>query len=123
VAFHDYMIEWLPNVMNWYVDGVLKHSVLATAGTPLPIYAQHIFTNVWAATGVNTWSGVFTFTAPLNAQIDLVRYTPAPSLSAVIATAGGGCVIQPSTVFDPIMLLMLLFSIVYLIRKNIGRAR
>jgi len=77
MAFHDYMIEWLPNVINWYVDGILKHSV--TAG--IPTHSQHIFMNLWAATGVNGWSGAFTYTVAKQAQVDLVSYTPASSIN------------------------------------------
>jgi len=73
--------------------------VVAGAATPLPRFAQHIFTNVWAATGVNAWSGAFVYATPLQAQIDLVRYTPvsninrapvptAPAITTAVATAG-----------------------------------
>jgi len=81
LAFHDYMIEWLPNAINWYIDGILKHSVLAGGGVTLPSYAQHIFMNLWAATGVNLWSGAFTYNAPLQVQVDQVSYIPVNSIN------------------------------------------
>jgi len=74
VSFHDYMIEWLPVTINWYVDGVLKHTVHAGPGVSLPSYPQHIFMNLWAATGTNAWSGLFSYVAPLTAQVDQVSY-------------------------------------------------
>jgi len=94
-GFHDYTIEWLPSAINWYVDGVLKHSVNAGAGVTLPSFAQHIVLNAWAATGVNAWSGAFNYMGvPLTAQVDQVTYIPALGSGAAVGTGGGGCVLQ-----------------------------
>ena len=116
LAFHDYTIEWLPTVVNWYVDGVLKHSVSSVTGASLPSYPQHIFMNVWAATGVDAWSGAFTYTAPLQGQIDWVSYTPQGYV--VANRAVGGCSLQAGGVFDPLWPLMLLLSLLYLLRRE-----
>jgi len=76
LAFHDYSIEWLPNAINWYVDGVLKHTVNAGAGVALPSRPQNIFMNLWASTGVNAWTGAFVYTAPVSAEVRQISYKP-----------------------------------------------
>ena len=119
LAFHDYTIEWLPSAINWYVDGALKHSVLAGGGVTLPLSPQHIFMNIWAATGVNAWSGAFTYTGvPFTTQVDQVSYVPATGASSSLDTTGGGCSINNTAEFDPTMLMMLLLSLGYVIKKR-----
>ncbi|MDX8414284.1 MAG: family 16 glycosylhydrolase, partial [Mariprofundales bacterium] len=76
LAFHDYTIEWLPNIINWYVDGILKHTVNASASVTLPSHPQHVFLNLWAATGVDAWTGPFNYSTPLVSQVDQMTYTP-----------------------------------------------
>lgn len=96
-ALHDYTIEWLPSAINWYVDGILKYTVYAATGVALPSFPQHIFMNLWAATGVNAWSGLFTYGGtPVTAQLDMVTYTPAVGAAAATTATGGGCVIASS---------------------------
>jgi len=88
-AFHSYTIEWLHSMINWYVDGILKYTVHAATGVALPGLPQHVFMNLWAATGVNGWSGVFNYTNPITAQIDNFTYTPADTTPPVITLIGG----------------------------------
>jgi len=76
LALHNYTIEWLPNAINWYVDGVLKHTVNAGAGVTLPSRPQNIFMNLWASTGVNAWTGPFVYMAPVSAEVSQVSYKP-----------------------------------------------
>jgi len=71
--FHDYQFEWSSGSIRWFVDGVLKHEVV-TSG--LPQQPGHIFLNLWAGIGVDPWLGPFTYTAPVNAQIHQVTWTP-----------------------------------------------
>jgi len=119
LGFHDYTIEWLPSAINWYVDGVLKYTVYATTGVTLPSHPQHIFMNLWAATGVPAWSGLFTYTTPITAQVDLVNYTPAVGAAPA---SGGGCVIASSTDWNhtdsTLWLVLLLLTMRVLIRKK-----
>ncbi|MDQ6964930.1 MAG: family 16 glycosylhydrolase [Mariprofundales bacterium] len=97
-AMHDYTIKWLPSSISWYVDGVLKHTVNAGAGVTLPSNPQHIFANLWAATGVDSWSGAFTYSTPLTAQVDAIHYSPAvgstttTTPAATPAAKSGGCI-------------------------------
>jgi len=119
LTFHDYTIEWLPGAINWYVDGVLKHSVLAGGGVTLPPSPQHIFMNIWAATGVNAWSGAFAYAGiPLTAQIDQVSYIPATGAAPLTATASGGCNMLPTSQFDPLLILMLLLASLRLLSRK-----
>lgn len=95
-AFHDYTIEWLSTGINWYVDGVLKHTVYVATGVTLPSFPQHIFLNIWAAIGVNAWSGPFVYAnTAITAQVDQVSYTPAVGLTTAssLVSSGGGCTI------------------------------
>lgn len=71
-ARHTYTIEWKPGGINWYVDGVLKHSA-ATA--PLPSAPGQIMVNLWPAIGVDAWTGAFFYPgSPIKAYYDFIRY-------------------------------------------------
>lgn len=118
LLFHDYEIEWLPSSINWYVDGVLKHTVSGAAGVVIPSFAQHIFMNVWATTGVNGWAGAFVYATPLTAQVDLVTYTPV--VGSVAKTSTGGCTLVPSERFDPVLLILLILSFLYLYKHRVN---
>jgi len=72
VDFHDYRFDWSAGSISWYVDGVLKHQ----ATTDIPSHPGHIFLNLWAGIGVDSWLGPFTYTGPLSAQVDQVTWEP-----------------------------------------------
>jgi len=74
--FHTYAIEWVPEAIRWYVDGVLRHTEDGTRG-PLPITPGRIMMSLWACTEVDAWCGVFTYPdTPIYAEYDWVKYTP-----------------------------------------------
>ncbi len=74
--FHTYSIEWMPDEINWYVDGVLKHTENGSNGT-LPSTPGRIMMNLWPGTdSVNAWLGDFVYTSPLQAQYDWVSFEP-----------------------------------------------
>jgi len=70
LAFHTYTIEWLPNSIKWLIDGVVVHTVT----TSIPNKPMNLFLNLWATTGVDAWSGPFTYTTPLTFSIDSCSY-------------------------------------------------
>ncbi len=74
-AFHTYAFEWLPDRINWYVDGNLVLTENGSRGA-LPVTASKIMMNFWPGTGVDSWLGPFNGNVPLVAQYDWVRFTP-----------------------------------------------
>lgn len=71
-ARHTYAFEWWEGGIAWYVDGVLKHQV---TGGDLPSHPGRIVVNLWPATGVDSWTGPFTYAgAPIKARYDYIRY-------------------------------------------------
>ncbi|NED15018.1 glycoside hydrolase family 16 protein [Streptomyces sp. SID9124] len=75
-GYHDYAIEWWDQgTINWFVDGKLVHQENGSRG-PLPTRPMRIMANLWPATGVDSWTGPFTYPgAPLTARYDWVKYT------------------------------------------------
>lgn len=73
-AFHTYSIEWLPDEINWYVDGNLVHTENGSRGA-LPSTPGRIMMNFWPGTAtVNDWLGTFSYSSPLQAQYDWVSF-------------------------------------------------
>jgi len=80
-GYHRYAIEWGPGWINWYVDGVWKWGVNNTGlnaphGAAMPSHPMQIMMNLWPGTGVDAWLGRFSYTGPLYARYDYVKYTP-----------------------------------------------
>ena len=46
-AFHNYAIEWAPNVLRWYVDGCLVHQRANWEPTPIPHLPMRFHLNLW----------------------------------------------------------------------------
>lgn len=75
--FHTYAIEWMPDSIKWFVDGILVHTE-NESGDPLPSTPGQIMMNLWPGTdSVNAWLGEFTYSAPLKAQYNSVSFEPA----------------------------------------------
>ncbi len=92
-AIHHYTIRWDDKRIVWLVDGMEKHRV---SGVALPSSHMRIFANIWAATGIDLWSGAFAYAnVPVDAFVDSIRYTPVSVISAVTpssASSYGGCI-------------------------------
>jgi len=74
-ALHTYTIVWMPEAIEWYVDGDLKHTEDGSRGA-LPTTPGRIMMNLWSGTdNLSSWLGKFVYTAPLSAQYDSVSYT------------------------------------------------
>jgi hypothetical protein len=50
-GFHTYAFEWLPTVINWYVDGVKTRTKAADAKVPIPELSAKAFMNLWVFNG------------------------------------------------------------------------
>jgi beta-glucanase (GH16 family) len=74
-GFHTYGIEYRQTFIKWYVDGVLVHTETGSRGA-LPSHNMKFMMNLWPGIGVDSWLGPFTYTGPLSAQYDLLKYTP-----------------------------------------------
>jgi beta-glucanase (GH16 family) len=74
-AFHTYGFEYRSNYIKWFVDGVLVHTETGSRG-PLPSHNMKLMVNFWPGIGVDGWLGPFTYTSPLSAQYDWLKYTP-----------------------------------------------
>jgi len=77
VGRHIYAIDWNASGISWYVNGVLRHQV---SGGALPSASGQIMVNLWPATGVDAWVGIFTYPgAPVFAYYNYIRHdSPAP---------------------------------------------
>jgi endo-1,3-1,4-beta-glycanase ExoK len=74
-GFHTYGFEYRPTYIKWFVDGVLVHTETGSRG-PLPSHNMKLMVNFWPGIGVDGWLGPFTYTGPLSAQYDWLKYTP-----------------------------------------------
>jgi hypothetical protein len=72
-GLHDYAFDWQADSIRWYVDGVLKHEVLAI-NSPIPSTPGKLMANLWAAQGVDGWSGTFVPGTAHTASYDWIKY-------------------------------------------------
>jgi len=85
-GFHDYAFDWQADSIRWYVDGVLKHEVTAVINGTLPGTPGKLMANLWAAQGVDGWSGTFVSGTAHAASYDWIKYQG----DAVIENANEG---------------------------------
>ena len=70
---HDYVIEWEPGIVRWFVDGVLVNVQDQDFVADL-IHPMRIMMNLWAAEA-STWVGVWDpAIMPVTSVYDYVRY-------------------------------------------------
>ena len=102
--YHIYGFKWTAEGIEWYVDNKLVHSVPNTVADPTPVVTlanggpQKIMTNLWAVdSSAASWAGAFTYTDPISATVDWIRYT-----------AGSDCNIRkPIIQLTPVLSLLL----------------
>jgi endo-1,3-1,4-beta-glycanase ExoK len=73
--FHTYGFEFRADSIRWYVDGKLVRTENGSSGA-LPSHRMKLTMNLWPGIGVDDWLGVFTYSGPLNMQVDWVKFTP-----------------------------------------------
>lgn len=72
--FHTYAFEWTPTKIRWLIDGKQVHET--PNGTPIPSHGQKLFMSLWSGAGSSdAWMGKFTYTLPVTADVEWVRYT------------------------------------------------
>lgn len=80
-GFHKYAIEYGNGYINWYIDGKWKWGVNnngmnAPKGAAMPSHPMQIMVNLWPGIGVDSWLGRFSYSRPLYAYYDYVKFTP-----------------------------------------------
>ena len=75
VDFHTYGFEYRATYINWYVDGKLVHTEDGSQGE-LPSHKMKLTLNLWPSIGEDDQLGTFSYTGPLNFQVDWAKYTP-----------------------------------------------
>ncbi|HSK40120.1 MAG TPA: family 16 glycosylhydrolase, partial [Arenibaculum sp.] len=74
-GLHTYAFEWLPDRINWYVDGELMHSEDGTDNLALPENPQKLYIGMWNGRGLDDWLGTFRWKGePLVAKVGCVSY-------------------------------------------------
>ena len=83
-AFHVYGIEYAADHISWYVDGKKVYTATGCeegdhnhAQGSLPRHKMQIMVNFWPGTGVDDWLGHFTYSAPLYAEYDYIKFKAA----------------------------------------------
>jgi len=77
LSMHDYSFIWSKQKIEWYVDNILIYSVsenYLNNNDSLPITPGKIIINLWAATGIDTWSGKYDGNITSRALYDFVKY-------------------------------------------------
>jgi beta-glucanase (GH16 family) len=75
VDFHTYGFEYRATYINWYVDGKLVHTEDGSHGA-LPSHKMKLTLNLWPGIGEDDQLGAFSYTGPLNFQVDWAKYMP-----------------------------------------------
>jgi beta-glucanase (GH16 family) len=76
-GMHEYSFVWHQEYIKWYVDGVEIYSVYENHkadNDSLPINAGKIIINLWAATGIESWSGSYEDNTTAHTSYDFVKY-------------------------------------------------
>jgi endo-1,3-1,4-beta-glycanase ExoK len=74
-AYHDYVFEWYPDHVVWFVDGKQIHE---TSGDyPIPALPGKIFFSLWSGgKPVDDWLGHFTYESQREFDVEWVKFTP-----------------------------------------------
>jgi endo-1,3-1,4-beta-glycanase ExoK len=80
-GYHKYAIEYGYGYINWYIDGkwvwgVNDQGFNNPTWKAMPSHPMQIMVNLWPGTGVDSWLGAFSYSAPLYAYYDYIKYTP-----------------------------------------------
>ncbi|KAF9687775.1 hypothetical protein SADUNF_Sadunf02G0128100 [Salix dunnii] len=60
-AFHEYVIKWCPNFIEWLIDGKLVRKVEKREGMGFPAKPMFLYASIWDASyiGEATWTGPY----------------------------------------------------------------
>jgi beta-glucanase (GH16 family) len=77
LAMHQYSFVWTLDSIKWYVDNRLVYTVLENHlnnNDSLPIYPGKFIVNLWAATGIDSWSGAYQNGTVAHAYFDYLSF-------------------------------------------------
>ncbi|MBC8379883.1 MAG: family 16 glycosylhydrolase [Planctomycetes bacterium] len=70
-GFHEYVFEWIPGQITWFVDG---QKIYTATGKKIPHMAQQIMMNIWISADT-AWAGDLDESAlPTYTEYDYVKY-------------------------------------------------
>jgi beta-glucanase (GH16 family) len=60
-AFHEYVIKWCPNFIEWLIDGKVVRKVENREGEGFPEKPMFLYASIWDASyiGDATWTGPY----------------------------------------------------------------
>ena len=60
-GFHEYMIKWFPNVVEWLIDGHLVRRLDIETGSAFLEKPMFLYASVWDASkvGEGSWAGTY----------------------------------------------------------------
>lgn len=60
-GFHEYVIKWFPNVIEWLIDGKLVRRVVRESGAAFPEKPMFLYSSVWDASYIDNarWTGPY----------------------------------------------------------------
>ncbi len=76
-AMHKYSFIWHPEYITWYVDDILVHTVRENNlnnDDSLPVNPSKLMMNIWAGTGIDSWSGLYTDGTNAQSIYDSVKF-------------------------------------------------
>jgi beta-glucanase (GH16 family) len=99
-GFHKYTIVWKPDEIDWLVDGKNVRTVQGSPET-LPKTPGRVMANLWPGTGVDGWTGKFTYPGnPITAEYGWIRFIPqsgeAKTSAAAPASSGTNSAPNPA---------------------------
>jgi len=74
---HTYSFIWHQDYIKWYVDDILVYTVTENNlndNDSLPVNAGKIMINLWAGTGIDSWSGSYEDNTTVEVYYDFVRF-------------------------------------------------
>ena len=133
-SFQNYGFKWTDDTIRWYVNGTEVYSVTNSATITVPTItaggSQRLFMNTWPVTqaaGVEAWAGPFSYSEPLSAEYEWIRYeagadctfTPFVPTSAVELKSAETA--TPSAISTITLTLFLLLTILSLPRHRLPK--
>lgn len=76
-SFHTYSFIWHSDYIKWYVDDTLVYTVNEnhlSDNDSLPITPSRIIVNLWAGTGIDSWSGTYDGISSVQTHYDYIKY-------------------------------------------------
>ena len=88
-AYHTYVIEWTPDYVAWFVDGVEARRIEGTSTVTSLVNPQSLRFNIWASESVE-WTGAWDDSVlPVYQFVNYIEYKPYDPTTKGFAETGG----------------------------------